>query len=158
MLHNMLSGISFIIVEEKECVMKKLISVLLLALIGSACATFQDPVMIKDKNLTTARDDEQETHELIVLDPGFETWFLTNWSPAKDRTLAYYDGWNDRYVSAWNYKASNARYADFFYSTIDYDPGENYGLEVSRKLYYYFRWVEIELNIPILDIPRPGII
>lgn len=140
--------------------MKRLVMITFVAVFTGACATMQDPVMIKDKNLTgTPNESEEKEHELVVLDPGFDTWFLMNWSPAKDRSQTYYDGWNDRYVQAWNYKASHPGYAEFFQNTIDYNPSENYGLEVSRKLYYYFRWVEIELNIPILDIQRPrGII
>ena len=127
----------------------------LAAALTGGCTAMRDPVMIRDKNLTTAQSlENEEKHELVVLDPGFETWFLTNWSPAKDRSLSYYDSWNDQYVQAWNYKASNPGYAKFFQNMISYDPTENYGMEVSRKLYYYFRWVEMELNIPILGSTR----
>jgi hypothetical protein len=142
--------------EGKEDTMKMLAAVMILLMIGGSCTTMQDPVMVRDKNLTIAHSDDMVKHDIVVLDPGFDTWFITNWSPAKDRTLAYYDGWNDRYVSSWNYKATHPGYASYFQNTIDYNPNENYGLEVSRKLYYYFRYVEIELNIQILDIPRPS--
>ncbi len=90
-----------------------------------------------------------------MLDPGFDTWFATNWSPSQDHLEQYYDSWNDQYVSAWNYKATHAGYSDFFDAPINYDPNIDYGLAVSRKLYYYFRYVEIVDKIQILDYHRP---
>ncbi|MCC5927720.1 MAG: hypothetical protein JJU28_00610 [Cyclobacteriaceae bacterium] len=112
----------------------------------------QTPVSENLIDLETDKEDKE--HQLIILDPGFETWFITNWSPAQDRSYSYYKHWNDQYVQAWNFKAMQPRYAYFFENIIQYDPHENYGMEITRKLYYYFRWVEIELRIPILDIPR----
>jgi hypothetical protein len=97
---------------------------------------------VKDKNLLEIEQNEEE-YELLVLDPGFETWFLTTWSPAKDRNPSYYKMWNQRYVNAWNYQ-------------IQYDATIDYGMEVERKLYYYFRWVDTKLKIPILDSPPPA--
>jgi hypothetical protein len=41
---------------------------------------------------------------------------------------------------------------------INYEPTVDYGMEVERKLYYYFRWVDTKLGIPILDTPPPGAI
>jgi len=114
------------------------------------CAGIQPHVMITDENLIPPSKDQTE-YELEVLDPGFDTWFLTQWSKAEDRSYKFYDTWNDRYVQAWNYKATTARYGRFFNSTINYDINEDYGMEVSRKLYYYFKYVEKELNIPILN-------
>lgn len=139
--------------------MMRRIAGIFLTVLAAACTVQQDPVMISDRNIATPEKEDDEQHELIVLDPGFESWFAASWSPAKDRTQQYYDNWNDRYVQAWNYKATHPGYARFFNSTIDYDMNEDYGMEVSRKLYYYFRWVELKLNIPILDFQRPrGII
>jgi hypothetical protein len=115
-----------------------------------ACSSVQPPIQITDENLIAPGEDETE-YELEVLDPGFNTWYLTQWSPAEDRSYQYYDTWNDRYVQAWNFKATSPRYGRFFTSTIDYDITEDYGMEVSRKLFYYFKYVEKELNIPILN-------
>jgi hypothetical protein len=115
-----------------------------------ACSSVQPPIQITDENLITPGEDETE-YELEVLDPGFNTWYLTQWSAAEDRSYQYYDTWNDRYVQAWNFKATSPRYGRFFTSTIDYDITEDYGMEVSRKLFYYFKYVEKELNIPILN-------
>ena len=107
-------------------------------------------VMITDENVIPSSEDKTE-YEIEILDPGFDTWFLTQWNQAKDHSYKFYDTWNDQYVQAWNYKATHPRYGSFFNSTINYDINIDYGMEVSRKLYYYFKYVENELKIPILN-------
>ncbi len=119
-----------------------------------SCTTSNRMLQVQDENLIDIKQDEEE-YELIVLDPGFDTWYATTWSPAKDRSLNYYSTWNQRYVNAWNFKASNPHTSRLFDNTIQYDPTANYGMEVERKLYYYFRWVDTKLGIPILDSPPP---
>jgi hypothetical protein len=102
-----------------------------------------------------SQKEEGEEYELIVIDPGFENWFLTTWNTAKDRSVGYYSHWNSQYVSAWNYKASHPQYSRFFDTMINYQPTIDYGIELERKLYYYFRWVDTRKGIPILDSPGP---
>ena len=103
-----------------------------------------------DKN-----QQDQDQYDVVIIDPGFNNWFETTWNPAIDHSEKYYDQWNDQYVSAWNYKASHMGYSDYFDSSINYDPATDYGMEVSRKLYYYFRYVEIVKKVQILDFKRP---
>jgi hypothetical protein len=110
---------------------------------------------IKDENLIDISKNEDE-YELIVLDPGFDSWYATTWSQAKDRNEAYYSYWNQRYVIEWNYKATHPHYSKYFENIIQYDPNIDYGIEIERKLYYYFRYVDTKLGIPILDSPPPG--
>lgn len=136
--------------SEKGFVMRKLGIILIAVLFYWGCAGVQAPIRITDENVVVPTEDKTE-YELEVLDPGFNTWYLTNWNLAKDRSYKYYDTWNDRYVQAWNFKATSPRYAGFFNSTINYDVNEDYGMEVSRKLFYYFKYVETQLGIPILN-------
>lgn len=125
-------------------------------LILSGCVTSNRMMAVKDKNLIDIRQEDDEEYELLVLDPGFETWFITTWSPAKDRSLSYYKMWNQRYVNAWNYNVTRPHRSRLFENMIQYDAMTDYGMEVERKLYYYFRWVDTKLKIPILDTPPPG--
>ena len=114
------------------------------------CAGTQPYVTITSENIIPPTEEKTE-YEIDILDPGFNTWFLTQWNQAKDNSYKFYDTWNDRYVQAWNFKATHPRYSRFFTNTINYDINEDYGMDVSRKLYYYFTYVEDELNIPILN-------
>lgn len=130
--------------------MQKLITsltvlVLFLALL-SAC-TVSKPAT--GNAVSTPQPDSTE-YEMIVFDSGFESWYALHSSKATERTIEYYRSMNQLYAREWNYKATSARHNRFFASTINYEPSENYPLEIERKLYSYFRYVETELRIPIL--------
>jgi hypothetical protein len=126
------------------------IMIVFVPLLFWSCAGTHPHVMITGENIIPPREEKTE-YDIDILDPGFNTWFLTQWNQAEDRSYRFYDTWNDRYVQAWNFKATNPRYGGFFNTIINYDINEDYGMEVSRKLYYYFSYVEDELKIPILN-------
>ena len=137
--------------------MKSIYVIVLSGLLLFGCATQSRMLRATDSNLIDITQNEGE-YEVMVLDPGFESWFITTWSPAKDRSEEYYSGWNQQYVTEWNYKATRTPTAEFFTSMIQYDPNVRYGIDVERKLFYYFRWVETQLRIPILsNPPRSGL-
>lgn len=136
--------------------MKYLGIILILGLLVTSCSgsrksTEQKSPNGKKETVELKKSNDKEEYKVVVLDPGFESWYETHWSPATDRSESYYHSWNVQYVTAWNYKATHAGYANFFTSTINYNINKNYGLKVERKLYYYFRWVETQLHIPILN-------
>ena len=114
------------------------------ALMVAACSS-QRPLPLASAPVI-APDDSTE-YEFIVFDQGFETWYLLQNSPPLDHGIGYYKNWNRQYVNEWNYRSGTSR---FFGSPINYDPIENYPIEIEHKLYYYFKYVEQELNIPIL--------
>lgn len=135
--------------------MRSIFAILLTVFIFS-CATAPRALRPPAENvidLTQKNDDEE--YELIVLDPGFDNWYLTAWNVGKDRSVNYYRQWNQQYVTAWNYKASQPHTSRYFDTLINYDPGIDYGLELERKLYYYFRFVDSKKGIPILSSPPP---
>ncbi len=135
--------------------MKSVFGIILSATLLLSCTSSSRLLRVPAENIIDLSQNEEE-YELIVLDPGFDTWFATSWSSAKDRSVSYYSSWNNRYVSEWNYKAMHPHTSQFFNNLIPYDPTNDYGIEVERKLYYYFRWVETKLGIPILHTRPPG--
>lgn len=138
--------------------MKVGIIVILSMLFLAGCATQNRMLNVADGNLIDISQNDEE-YEVMVLDPGFETWFLTTWSPSKDRSQEYYSSWNQQYAAEWNYKATRPQTSKFFNDVINYDASIDYGIEVERKLFYYFRWVETQLGIPILrNPPRSGLL
>jgi hypothetical protein len=110
-------------------------------------------VQLVAKNDTTSSKDSTE-YELIVLDPKFDSWLATQ-PPANYYSQQYYENWNQRYVTEWNYRHDNPiRYGNFFETRIDYDPNTDYGLELNYKLYYYFRFIEDEYGIVLVQRGR----
>ena len=100
---------------------------------------------VKEGSKTTARlthDSLDSTeYELIIIDPRFDNWYLMNYSPAKDRTNDYYRSKNLEAVINWNDHYRNGRYTRVIDSYIDYQASTDYGIEVNRKLFWYFRYI-----------------
>jgi hypothetical protein len=91
-------------------------------------------------------------YELIVFDPGFDSWLAakpTMYFYSKD----YYETRNRLYVMEWNYRyQSPLRFGNLYESKIDYDPSINYSLELNYKLFYYFRFFEETNHIKLIDL------
>ena len=100
---------------------------------------------VREGSKTTARlthDSLDSTeYELIIIDLRFDNWYLMNYSPAKDRSNEYYRSKNLEAVINWNDYFRNARYTRVIDSYIDYEPNIDYGIEVNRRLYWYFKYI-----------------
>lgn len=113
-----------------------------------ACTPQKQIVKIKP---TVVPATDSTEYELLVFDPPFETWYAFNFNKSNDHSNSYYRGWNSQYVSGWNYHYSLGHKPRIFENYIDYDNSVDYGIEVNRKLYYYFRYVEIALKVAVLQ-------
>ena len=96
-------------------------------------------------NLVSQQEDEEE-HELIIMDTGFQAWKATYAKPVSYYSPSYYEQWNERYVRDWNEKVglqgahTPVNYP--FENRINYRPTEDYGLELNYELFWYFRYIE----------------
>ena len=129
--------------------MKKILLAVIIILILAACATQKRTARVTISNGEPEVTDSIE-YALIILDPGFEAWFLTQARPMWYHSQSYLESWNRQYVAAWNTKAMTGRTGRYFETYIDYQPHIDYGLELNHKLFYYFQYVEKRLKIPIL--------
>ncbi|PKQ67924.1 hypothetical protein BZG01_06035 [Labilibaculum manganireducens] len=130
--------------------MKKIICLLFILSIVYGCSTysaFKTPVPVQDNENEIAVTDSVE-YELLILDTGFESWFATRNMMATAHTNNYYKNWNQIYVLEWNqqYMQGNPRIDNY----IEYDPLEDYGLEINYKLYNYFQFVEEKTGISLV--------
>ena len=132
--------------------MKNLMLTVFCILLAMACSNKRELVIQEQQS---DMQEDSISYELIVLDPGFESWYLLHGTPAKYHTQNYYEGWNQRYVNAWNYQDIGHRYAQVIEGNIDYRPDIDYGFELNHKLFYYFMYVENELDIQLIpDGPK----
>jgi len=127
--------------------MKHDIIVLFSFLLMAGCASKQ-AINIQKVSDETAPDSV--SYELIVLDSGFESWYLSHAKPVNYHDQNYYETWNSRYVQAWNTHNLGDRYSQLLDGAIDYDRETDYGPEINHKLFYYFMYVEHVLKIPII--------
>ncbi len=129
----------------------KLIYFILFILLIVACSTNKElSKQDTESPQEVVAEIDSVSYELIVLDPGFEIWFLTTGKASWYHSQHYYEGWNVRYVTAWNHKEMGYRHAQLLDGYIDYDRQTDYGVDINHKLFYYFQYVENVLNIPII--------
>ncbi len=110
-------------------------------------------VALEDK---PANESDSTAYEIIVLDPGFEGWYLSHSKPIHYHSQSWLEFQNRQYVAAWNARVGGGVNSRFFVNTIDYQHNLDYGLEVNHRLFYYFQYVEVKLGIPILSARRPS--
>jgi hypothetical protein len=102
----------------------------------------------KSQKIELAPIDKDSTeYELIIIDPGFSSWFTTNRKPEWYYTKDYLATWNNQYVVAWNAKVRDPLLVrnsanNPFILEIDYRPTIDYGLDLNYKLYHYFKYIE----------------
>ncbi len=137
--------------------MKKILFLCAAIALLAACSGPKGVVKI-EPNGNEAAGEDSTGYELIVLDPGFDSWYMLQDSPARYRSQQYYEGWNRQYVSEWNALARQPGRRSFFNTIIGYEPSEDYGFELNHKLFYYFQYVENVLRIPILTNRPRGVV
>ncbi len=124
-----------------------LLAILFLS-IFTACAGGPGSIrsdMPASPNLVNEQNGEEE-YELIIIDPGFATWFVSHARPINYYAPAYYESWNQQYVTAWNEKVGQAGFygaANYpFENRIQYNANEDYGVELNHELFWYFRYIQ----------------
>jgi hypothetical protein len=121
--------------------MKRSIYIILFLLFAFPAAGFGRATGNKIKSESKAVPKDSVEYELIITDPGFETWFLTQ----PDRMYhseAFYEFYNREFVNEWNYRYETGSTRGDYDCYIDYDPTIDYGIKLNYELYYYFRYFE----------------
>ncbi len=121
--------------------MKTIIPFVLVASFLLACASPQPITRIPDENLIRNSGEEDE-YELIIFDPGFETWFISRSKPMNFYSKSYYESKNRLYVNAWNDLFFKYGSNSPFEYQINYDFTVDYGIELNYKLFWYFKYIE----------------
>ena len=92
-------------------------------------------------------------YEIRIIDNNFDLWYNLNYSPAADHTKEYYRAKNIIGVTNWNYFYTSGRYRMLIDCLIDYSREIDYGIEVDRKLYWYFRFIISTYKVPLFNDP-----
>ncbi|HRT33797.1 MAG TPA: DUF6146 family protein [Bacteroidales bacterium] len=87
-------------------------------------------------------------YELIVFDPGFESWLISNPHSQHMYSNEYLQNMNYQYVIAWNYLYS--RGDPRVESYLDYDPTVKYNYDFNYKLFMYFKYFEETNRIKLI--------
>jgi hypothetical protein len=118
-----------------------------------ACNSQKKIVEAEPSEVIISQEEQDTTkYELIVFDPRYETYLISQAKPKWFYSESYYKTWNIQYVAEWNYRFQNPmQYGNFYETEIDYSPSEDYGLDLNYRLYQYFRFIEKEYGIVLIS-------
>ncbi|MFO7614463.1 MAG: DUF6146 family protein [Bacteroidales bacterium] len=128
--------------------MKPVIVISIIALAVWACSPAKK-VSGPTKAVLSETSQDSTEYELVIIDTRFDNWYLMNYSPAKDRTNEYYRMKNSIAAANWNDYYNTGKYHRVIESYLDYWPNIDYGIELNRKLFWYFKFVEETYKIPL---------
>ena len=132
--------------------MKRLLLLSALLIAASSCQPKKDFVKDQEDRAAMIGDtlriaNDKLDYEIIVIDPGFNSWMLMNARPRGYHSQSYLENRNLSWVLEWNNRARNPRSANLFGMPIDYQNGVNYGYEVNYLLYNYLTYFQLKNNI-----------
>lgn len=133
--------------------MKNIILISAIILSQVACNSQKTVTKEKSSEVAISKDEQDSTkYELIVFDPGYETFLISQAKPKWYYTNDYYKTWNIQYVTEWNYRFQNPqKYGNFYETEINYSPSEDYGIDLNYRLYQYFRFIESKYGIVLVS-------
>ena len=109
-----------------------------------SCTTSKSTFSSTEKSVAAQGDtvrianDELE-YEVIIIDPGFNTWLNSRALPRGYHSQSFLETKNQLYVTEWNSRVLQPmRYSPNLYEmSINYDPNIDYGYEVNYLIYNY---------------------
>lgn len=128
--------------------MKKFVFPIFVLLLAWSCSP-SHKTAVSDRNPTIKSDSTE--YEITIIDPAFEQWYLMNFSPAKDYSNEFYRSKNQTGVLNWNDYYNRGKFNRVIENFIPYDNSVDYGIEVNRKLFWYFKYTEEKFRIRLMQ-------
>jgi len=132
--------------------MKNLIFIAFLFVIIFGCTTSRtsrEKTFSKDekvvKNDTIRIANEEIEYEVIIIDSGFNSWFLSYSKPRNYYSQQYLEARNRDWVIGWNNKFIQGN--RLIEMSIDYQNNIDYGYEVNYMLFNYLSYFQLTNNI-----------
>lgn len=104
----------------------------------------KDATSYVEEDTVRIANDKLE-YEIIIIEPGFNTWLLSVAKPEGYYSQEFMEIRNRILVTEWNIRVLQPqRYDPNLYELeIDYQPNIDYGYEVNYKLYNYFIYFQL---------------
>jgi hypothetical protein len=125
--------------------MKNVVFIISLCFIIYACSSSKQTSSIsQNENHSTASDtvriaNEELEYEIIIIEPGFNSWLVSRAMPRNFHSQTYMESRNQVWVNEYNNRVlQSMRYDPNLYQMqIDYRRGIDYGYEVNYMLFNY---------------------
>ena len=121
---------------------------LMLLLLLNSCASKKDALVISDEEIKTFEitdgeaveiKSEEVEYEIVIIDPGFNTWLRVFARPKGYYSMAFLENRNNFWVQEWNRRVIGpGSDIQLYEMQINYDPGIDYGYDLNYELYNYF--------------------
>jgi len=114
--------------------------------------TISETVKTDETDVATANDtvriaNEELEYEIVIIDPGFNTWLASRAQPRGYYSQTHLETKNKFWVVEWNIRARQPQqYGDMYLMEIDYRPEIDYGYEVNYMLYNYLVYFQLTNN------------
>ncbi|MDO5970158.1 DUF6146 family protein [Flavivirga aquimarina] len=137
--------------------MKKVIYIVFLSVFVFNCNTYKPTASHKNESekalaevnsdTVTIANDELE-YEIIIIEPGFNTWLVSVAKPEGYYSQQYLESRNNIYVIEWNQRVLQPQRfnPNLYEMRIDYESGIDYGYDVNYKLFNYFIYFQLTYN------------
>ncbi len=130
--------------------MKNIIFIFLFTLGFWSCSSSKKEFAKSDKTAANANDtirivNDSLEYEVIIIDVGFNSWFLSNAQPRQFYSQSYLEARNRFWIMEWNNRVlMPTRFnANLYEMQIDYQNNINYGYEVNYMLFNYLTYFQI---------------
>lgn len=130
--------------------MKKTILIAVMISFIASCKTANKALAKNNDNPTTEQDtvriaNDNLEYEIIIIEPGFNSWLVRIAKPEGYYTQEYLEGRNQIYVAEWNRRAlqPSVYNSNLYEMQIDYKFSTDYGYDVNYKLYNYFIYFQL---------------
>jgi hypothetical protein len=130
--------------------MKRLIFIIFAGLILFGCSVRKDLIKLE----VHPGDSDSLQYELIVDEPGYDSWVATNSKPDWYHEKEYYRNWNILYITEFNYRVLQSNTSHPFDERINYDLHTDYGFQLEYRLYWYFKYIEFKYNTKLHSSSR----
>lgn len=122
-----------------------------------ACGTQQQATKgaAKNNKELSVKTDKDGEYDIVVFDPGYDTFLKTKAFPLGYLSKSYLRNKNTLLVSNWNLRHSQPSvYNPNIYEVhIDYNSANDYSLEFEWKLFNFFMFVEWQTGVNIDGAP-----
>jgi hypothetical protein len=133
--------------------MKKIIPFIIILILIASCKSYNNDQVINNENVnslvandTVLISSEESDYEIIIIEPGFNSWLVSTARPEGYHSQDWLESRNAIMVQSWNQRnLQPGQYDPNLYELrIDYDTYTDYGYEVNYKLYNYFLYFQLK--------------
>ena len=128
--------------------MKKLLLFGIVLFAAWSCTQQREMTQSQKSQAGIVSDDTE--YNILIIDPDFDRWYMMRYSVSMDRSNDFYKGMNNLGVQNWNNYYNRGKFPQVIGSYLNYNPSIDYGLDVNRRLYWYFKYIEENFKIRVL--------